>query len=225
MFRAAVFSRARRNAHAVNAQIVCFFFVLQCTKALSLVRKVSMYSARSLGAYFFCTHCIYEFFHWSQYWMLSKTGEIRRDESCLDYSGTDVILYPCHGSKGNQQWIYNHQVFDFLFRNSFAVFKRSMIFNEHFFIYFQSKQIRHGSSDKCLAITESKQRLLMEECSPSGARQRWSFENYDPSKLWYSAFSSRQFTHNRGSDSEAWWLSDHRYISANDRFARSLETR
>ncbi|XP_015605302.1 putative polypeptide N-acetylgalactosaminyltransferase 9 isoform X2 [Cephus cinctus] len=91
----------------------------------------------------------------NQYWMLSKTGEIRRDESCLDYSGTDVILYPCHGSKGNQQWIYNPQ----------------------------TKQIRHGSSDKCLAITESKQRLLMEECSASALRQRWSFENYDPSKL------------------------------------------
>ncbi|XP_012170886.1 putative polypeptide N-acetylgalactosaminyltransferase 9 isoform X2 [Bombus affinis] len=91
----------------------------------------------------------------NQYWMLSKTGEIRRDESCLDYSGTDVILYPCHGSKGNQQWIYNHQ----------------------------TKQIRHGSSDKCLAITESKQRLIMEECSAAAARQRWSFENYDPSKL------------------------------------------
>ncbi|XP_043597671.1 putative polypeptide N-acetylgalactosaminyltransferase 9 isoform X2 [Bombus pyrosoma] len=91
----------------------------------------------------------------NQYWMLSKTGEIRRDESCLDYSGTDVILYPCHGSKGNQQWIYNHQ----------------------------TKQIRHGSSDKCLAITESKQRLIMEECSATAARQRWSFENYDPSKL------------------------------------------
>ncbi|XP_043597672.1 putative polypeptide N-acetylgalactosaminyltransferase 9 isoform X3 [Bombus pyrosoma] len=90
-----------------------------------------------------------------EYWMLSKTGEIRRDESCLDYSGTDVILYPCHGSKGNQQWIYNHQ----------------------------TKQIRHGSSDKCLAITESKQRLIMEECSATAARQRWSFENYDPSKL------------------------------------------
>lgn len=39
-----------------------------------------------------------------QYWMLSKTGEIRRDEACLDYAGTDVILYPCHGGKGNQVW-------------------------------------------------------------------------------------------------------------------------
>ena len=91
----------------------------------------------------------------NQYWMLSKTGEIRRDESCLDYSGSDVILYPCHGSKGNQQWIYSPQ----------------------------TNHIRHGSSDKCLAITESKQQLVMEECSQSAPRQRWSFENYDPSKL------------------------------------------
>ncbi|RLU18255.1 hypothetical protein DMN91_008611 [Ooceraea biroi] len=91
----------------------------------------------------------------NQYWMLSKTGEIRRDESCLDYSGSDVILYPCHGSKGNQQWIYNPQ----------------------------TNHIRHGSSDKCLAITESKQQLVMEECSANAPRQRWSFENYDPSKL------------------------------------------
>lgn len=34
--------------------------------------------------------------------MLSKAGEIRRDEACLDYAGHDVMLYPCHGSKGNQ---------------------------------------------------------------------------------------------------------------------------
>lgn len=46
----------------------------------------------------------------SQYWMLSKTGEIRRDDACLDYAGQDVILYPCHGSKGNQYWHYNPDV-------------------------------------------------------------------------------------------------------------------
>lgn len=34
--------------------------------------------------------------------MLSKTGEIRRDDSCLDYAGKEVTLYPCHGGKGNQ---------------------------------------------------------------------------------------------------------------------------
>ena len=45
-----------------------------------------------------------------QYWMLSKEGEIRRDEACLDYAGSDPILYPCHGSKGNQYWEYEHEV-------------------------------------------------------------------------------------------------------------------
>lgn len=42
--------------------------------------------------------------------MLSKEGEIRRDEACLDYAGQDVILYPCHGSKGNQLWYYKPDV-------------------------------------------------------------------------------------------------------------------
>lgn len=42
--------------------------------------------------------------------MLSKAGEIRRDETCLDYAGQEVILYPCHGSKGNQYWNYNADV-------------------------------------------------------------------------------------------------------------------
>ncbi|KAF7990370.1 hypothetical protein HCN44_000175 [Aphidius gifuensis] len=90
----------------------------------------------------------------NQYWMLSKAGEIRRDESCLDYSGADVILYPCHGSKGNQQWLYNDQ----------------------------TKQIRHGSSDKCLTMVETKHHLVMDECSKTLKRQKWLIENYDPTK-------------------------------------------
>ncbi|KAL9922547.1 polypeptide N-acetylgalactosaminyltransferase 9 isoform 2-T4 [Glossina fuscipes fuscipes] len=91
----------------------------------------------------------------NQYWMLSKTGEIRRDEACLDYAGHDVILYPCHGSKGNQFWSYNSE----------------------------TKQLRHGSSDKCLAITEKRDKLVMEECNVSHMRQQWRLENYDASKL------------------------------------------
>ncbi|XP_004517479.1 putative polypeptide N-acetylgalactosaminyltransferase 9 isoform X2 [Ceratitis capitata] len=91
----------------------------------------------------------------NQYWMLSKAGEIRRDEACLDYAGHDVILYPCHGSKGNQFWKYNQQ----------------------------KRQIRHGSSDKCLAISEKKDKVVMEECDSNQLRQQWKLENYDPSKL------------------------------------------
>ncbi len=47
--------------------------------------------------------------------MLSSTGEIRRDEGCLDYAGgikdtnkdDTVMVLLCHGKKGNQHWIYN----------------------------------------------------------------------------------------------------------------------
>ncbi|XP_027836580.2 putative polypeptide N-acetylgalactosaminyltransferase 9 isoform X2 [Aphis gossypii] len=87
----------------------------------------------------------------NQYWMLSKIGEIRRDESCLDYAGSDVILYPCHGSKGNQYWNYDHK----------------------------TKQLRHGSSRKCLTINSTKDKLLMEECDLMLPRQMWQFENYN----------------------------------------------
>nr|XP_040232071.2 putative polypeptide N-acetylgalactosaminyltransferase 9 isoform X5 [Anopheles coluzzii] len=91
----------------------------------------------------------------NQYWMLSKTGEIRRDEACLDYAGDDVVLYPCHGSRGNQYWNYSDQ----------------------------SHLLRHGSSDRCLAINEAKNKLIMQDCNAAVEAQRWSFQNYDASKL------------------------------------------
>ena len=38
--------------------------------------------------------------------MLSQKGEIRRDETCLDGGqGESVVLYPCHGDQGNQEWV------------------------------------------------------------------------------------------------------------------------
>ncbi|XP_016993179.2 putative polypeptide N-acetylgalactosaminyltransferase 9 isoform X1 [Drosophila takahashii] len=91
----------------------------------------------------------------NQYWMLSKAGEIRRDDSCLDYAGKDVTLFGCHGGKGNQFWTFREN----------------------------TKQLHHGTSGKCLAISESKDKLLMEECNPSLSRQQWTLENYDSSKL------------------------------------------
>ncbi|KFB51143.1 hypothetical protein ZHAS_00019272 [Anopheles sinensis] len=90
-----------------------------------------------------------------QYWMLSKTGEIRRDEACLDYAGDDVVLYPCHGSRGNQYWNFSAD----------------------------THLLRHGSSDRCLAINEAKNKLIMQDCNTAVEAQRWSFQNYDASKL------------------------------------------
>ncbi|CAG9773697.1 unnamed protein product [Ceutorhynchus assimilis] len=91
----------------------------------------------------------------NQFWLFSKNGEIRRDESCLDYSGQEVILYPCHGSKGNQFWNYDNL----------------------------TKLIRHGSSDKCMAINVAKTKIVMEHCDSNSSHQRWDMENYDKSKL------------------------------------------
>lgn len=88
-----------------------------------------------------------------QFWMLSREGEIRRDEACLDYSGSDVVLFPCHGSKGNQYWTYNTK----------------------------TQQLRHGSSEKCLAINKAKNKPVMEECDSHKERQKWQLENYNPS--------------------------------------------
>jgi polypeptide N-acetylgalactosaminyltransferase len=70
----------------------------------------------------------------NQYWSFSKTGEIRRDEMCVDYAGQDVMIYPCHGSMGNQHWLYE-----------------------------DNYQVRHGPSQKCLTIV-TKNKLTMESC-------------------------------------------------------------
>ncbi|KAL4707799.1 hypothetical protein ACJJTC_001745 [Scirpophaga incertulas] len=91
----------------------------------------------------------------NQYWMYSKNGEIRRDETCLDYSGHDVVLYPCHGAKGNQLWLYDPG----------------------------TKLLKHGSSEKCMAISRSKDKVVMETCNESETRQMWNMENFNPDRL------------------------------------------
>ena len=111
--------------------------------------------------------------------MLSKSGEIRRDEACLDYAGKDVILYPCHGSMGNQQWFYDDEVCllaPFVFASD-----GNRLGRRSYFV--QLGLVRHGSSHKCLAITTDRTKIVMESCNLDSDRIRWKFENYDPSKL------------------------------------------
>lgn len=87
----------------------------------------------------------------NQYWMMSKQGEIRRDEACLDFSSKDVILFSCHGGGGNQQWEYSHD----------------------------RKRLHHAVSGKCLALTEKKDKLAMEVCDDNNDRQHWLFQNFN----------------------------------------------
>merc|ERR1719282_2092845 len=87
----------------------------------------------------------------NQYWMLSKEGEIRRDDACLDFAGRDVILFTCHGGKGNQEWSYDHDTMTLL----------------------------HPSSKKCLTLSEKKDKLSMEKCNEEEGRQRWKIQSYN----------------------------------------------
>lgn len=57
-------------------------------------------------------------------------------------------------------------------------------FHLKFWSYDQNtKHLRHGSSEKCLAIIESKDKVVMEECNEFRESQKWRLENYDPTKL------------------------------------------
>ena len=93
----------------------------------------------------------------NQYWMMSKEGEIRRDESCLDYAGagSKVILFGCHGGKGNQEWLYDHE----------------------------THTLKHASSGKCLELAETRDKLEMSRCESDEKRQRWRFSSFNGTHL------------------------------------------
>jgi len=84
--------------------------------------------------------------------MLSKLGEIRRDDGCLDFSGgihdankdDKIIVYPCHGMKGNQQWIYK-----------------------------ENNQLYHPVSNLCLALSDDSKHVRMSQCDEKNQRHKW----------------------------------------------------
>jgi polypeptide N-acetylgalactosaminyltransferase len=90
----------------------------------------------------------------NQYWMLSKDGEIRRDESCVDFAGQDVMIFPCHGMKGNQEWRYDPKL----------------------------NQLLHTVTNKCLEMTKDGARLQMRSCGSENAYQQWVFQNFEEEK-------------------------------------------
>ncbi|CAL1533307.1 unnamed protein product [Lymnaea stagnalis] len=88
----------------------------------------------------------------NQYWMLSKQGEIRRDDGCLDYSGgEDVIIYPCHGQKGNQEWVYK-----------------------------EDNTLLHVNTQKCAEVSVDGKKLTMKKCTGID-RQLWLWKRKAPS--------------------------------------------
>lgn len=87
----------------------------------------------------------------NQYWLLSRDGEIRRDEACVDYAGHEVVLFPCHGSGGNQLWFYDDL----------------------------TMQVRHSTSGRCMELARDRIRIQMSDCDPTIESQRWTFQHYN----------------------------------------------
>lgn len=88
----------------------------------------------------------------NQFFMLSKLGEIRRDDGCLDFSGglgdankdDKIIVYPCHGMKGNQQWIYK-----------------------------EDNLLKHVVSNLCLTLSDDNRHVRMTQCDANNPRHKW----------------------------------------------------
>lgn len=72
---------------------------------------------------------------------------------CWDVSDpsekADIVLYPCHGSKGNQYWKYD-------------VDKQWLV---------------HGGNPRCLDCDPGTKRLYVTSCDNSSKTQKWRFEN------------------------------------------------
>ena len=68
----------------------------------------------------------------------------------MDYAGQFVMVYPCHGMKGNQEWIYG-PVSDIAFISyfNFSFGKKKHIISVHGFslIIAQSLHIEHTRED------------------------------------------------------------------------------
>jgi hypothetical protein len=85
--------------------------------------------------------------------MMSKLGEIRRDEHCFDYSEgkaslgkrDKIFTFSCHGQQGNQKWEMNNGL------------------------------IKHQSGF-CLEIDSDKVGIYMQTCDPSNPRQLWKWK-------------------------------------------------
>jgi len=85
----------------------------------------------------------------NQFWMLSKDGEIRRDEGCMDYAGQFVMTYPCHAMKGNQEWVYG-----------------------------TDNSLRHRNTNLCIEMNADGKDLAMKPCTGVDA-QIWTWERKD----------------------------------------------
>ncbi len=95
-------------------------------------------------------------------------------EKCFDVSrsvpGATIILYSCHGLRGNQEFMYHpvsaptpHSVP--FYRLTPAVVPK------------RTKQILHQISGQCVETSIVRKELFMNPCDPNKLEQKWKIEN------------------------------------------------
>lgn len=104
------------------------------------VVDLGIYSCQSMGSS-------------AQLFSLAHTDELRRPYACVDSKGEEgevVKLFPCHGMKGNQKWIY-----------------------------LPTGQIMHSNGLRCLDVTglKNKDTILVRKCNAKAPGQKWVFKD------------------------------------------------
>ncbi|KAF6034412.1 gly-5 [Bugula neritina] len=83
----------------------------------------------------------------SQSWLMSKIGEIRREEQCMEHTDSKFIwAYFCHG-KGWQVWQYKEEI---------------LLYNQF--------------TEKCLEADAGGTNLIMSVCNATNTRQQWDWK-------------------------------------------------
>jgi hypothetical protein len=92
----------------------------------------------------------------TKYWLLTKSGEVRRDSLCLDYNDESkdpdekfkIYTRECHSMGGNQKWAY------------------------------EDRMIRHVESNWCLEMVgnnQSSPKIVVEPCNQNNINQLWKW--------------------------------------------------
>ena len=86
-----------------------------------------------------------------QRWVFNTAGEIKLGkDQCLDYTGRELALYPCHGQGGNQHWEYDRR---------------------------GDKRIRHFFHDKpCLEADEQLKPVVQRCRDENVVNEQWQFD-------------------------------------------------
>lgn len=85
--------------------------------------------------------------------MLSKIGEITRENGCLEYDAIEskITLEYCNRRQDHQYWTFRRD----------------------------SQQIYHKSSKLCMGINAENHQLEMQKCETQSIAQKWVFEYTD----------------------------------------------